>query len=723
MKKLTALLGCLVLIALAGCPRTTIKPAAKTGTATKNDSRRLALELLRQPPDAARYWDALQLLNSDISQRAVLRDKLTPTADTSKAVQAMVGLGAGELQEFQYPTYRHADAYHVAECSTLRDASRAMEVSGVPLPELARHGMHWVVRQVLMHQQGDDWLPPAQVLRRGYGSSRDRVRVFLALVRQMQMEGCVFTLPDAPDEIVLIGVTGRETPSPIFLFDARCCLALETADRKIASTKDVDANPELLQRAGLTAAQFRAADVKVACPLQALPPRMRELEDTLRNQGRVSLFIDPVTLQERFKELLGRPVHVWNSPPAGDRVENSPTRALRLFLPADQGGADKADPTTKTDRLTRFQNHLLPSMSLLQALDRINLGRQVAQIAFTPLAWRIQDLLEKYDLQPRDMLLRGKGEEVVQRYERLRTFLEDENLVGLGDLPQFQRAVAEWRGKLDDAYRALAAKEPQGQAMVNNLWNEDQYLLTIANVEGEDRLAPAQGRGEDRPPLPKKTVLTAIVAYVTRDYLNQRASWMRALVWHDKAERDQQRALRAPEGSPAPANARSAWLNTRSAWNLFLDRPAVGVADRQQRLNAIHMLLKRTDERSAVEAAHLLEVLHLDLHQQFAARIQQAHAVYHLDGAKAAVLLLHNVDEQIAAMLEPGKNGQPVLKDEIDDVRQRLRPPENAAVVRSLQLVQNDWATQGNLYWLRQHIRQQIALWQQTGELIPAKDR
>jgi hypothetical protein len=226
-------------------------------------------------------------------------------------------------------------------------------------------------------------------------------------------------------------------------------------------------------------------------------------------------------------------------------------------------------------------------------------------------------------------------------------------------------------------------------------------------VEGEDRLAMALGRGEERIAPPPKTVLTSIVAYVARDYLLQRAHWMRAQVWHDRAEREQVRASHAPAGN-ARATARSAWLNTRSAWNLFLDRAAAGPAARQQRVETIQALLKRSDERRSLYAAHLIERLHLELHQHYAGRINLARALHFADGAKAALAQLTSVDEELGALLEKGKGGEPGFKGEVDEVLQSLRGAGRPTAVRSLELVQHDWTPEGHFYWLRERVRAEM---------------
>src|SRR5438270_11995779 len=229
MKKLLALalVPLVSVAALSGCSSTPPPKAPESGTnaSSRNNQQNVGLELIRQAPDAAHYWDGLQLVNTNIQQKAAGRE-LKP--EQRGFLQTDAGLSNDELEEVQSPTFRRADAHYLAQCFLLRDAVRSLEVSGMPPEELANQALAWVDRHVLLHEQGDDWLPPAQVLQRGYGSLRDRARVFLAMLRQIPMEGCAIVLPEAPDDVVLIGAfpfTARnlhdQKSAKLYLFDPR----------------------------------------------------------------------------------------------------------------------------------------------------------------------------------------------------------------------------------------------------------------------------------------------------------------------------------------------------------------------------------------------------------------------------------------------------------------------------------------------------------------------
>jgi hypothetical protein len=223
---------------------------------------------------------------------------------------------------------------------------------------------------------------------------------------------------------------------------------------------------------------------------------------------------------------------------------------------------------------------------------------------------------------------------------------------------------------------------------------------------------------QDREIRKTQTVLTTILAHAAREPLLRRDLWLRARDWQDKAERDQVIAGRAATGSSkAATNAKSEWLNTGVAWSQYLDRASLGPAARKQRLQAVQAQLKRPAE-GPVNAAHLLEALHLEMQRQYAARLGLARSRYFRDGVKTAVPMLRTLEEELTALDEGDKKDSPALKAAVDAVLVQLRGREFAALVRSLELIQRDWTPQGNYYWLRQHVRRQIAVWEQE---VPPK--
>ena len=71
----------------------------------------------------------------------------------------------------------------------------------------------------------------------------------------------------------------------------------------------------------------------------------------------------------------------------------------------------------------------------------------------------VVDLFLKYQIQPREMALRGQ--DVSRRLSRIAPLLDNPALAALNEDPLFQKSVAEWRAKMNEAYGALLdSKEP-----------------------------------------------------------------------------------------------------------------------------------------------------------------------------------------------------------------------------------------------------------------------
>src|SRR5262249_18230875 len=138
------------------------------------------------------------------------------------------------------------------------------------------------------------------------------------------------------------------------------------------------------------------------------------------------------------------PLKVWNPPVKGTTTPNSPTRSLRLFLPTKEGGVDE------TGRAADFTRARLPFASVAANLAPLHFD-SLPSFAMNLLFGLAQDLANKYDLQVRDMLLRGKYEEVVRRHERLQRFTRNEGLTGLLTDQTFLTEARKWH---EDALEA-----------------------------------------------------------------------------------------------------------------------------------------------------------------------------------------------------------------------------------------------------------------------------
>src|SRR5581483_8389953 len=325
-------------IVMAGCsspaPEPAKKPAVKVESRRpRNDAARLVADHLRQATDPAEFRQALDQLSPALEPSEVqARLQLSPAQRTF--LQKDVHLSDDEIGEVEATAFRPADGYYLEECSLLRDAAQGLEVPGLSLPEQARLCLRWVGQHVLLHEQGDEWLPNSFILKRGHGGARDRALVFLALMRQFQSgkqsevgdqpaEGCVLVVPGQEANLALAGIYD-DAAQQLYLFDVRRAEPVLKKDgRSIATLKDVQQDPGLLEASGVT--QFKDLEAWLVCPLQALAPRVREIERILSTQDRLKLALDPEALQQKLTAALSLPVKVWNAPAdARGRAPHSP---------------------------------------------------------------------------------------------------------------------------------------------------------------------------------------------------------------------------------------------------------------------------------------------------------------------------------------------------------------------------------------------------------------
>src|SRR5262249_21754264 len=170
-------------------------------------SARLALA---KQPDLATCRAAMQQFGAQLAAPGAPRVPEL-TAGQAAGLQKLFGLDDAELAEVRSASFTGLDAYHLEACLLLRDAARSLELPGVGQTPLDRAAaaFDWVVRRVRREGAGGgEPLPPAYVLRRGWGSPLERALVFLALLEQFGQEdeartglqGCLLFLPEKGKE-------------------------------------------------------------------------------------------------------------------------------------------------------------------------------------------------------------------------------------------------------------------------------------------------------------------------------------------------------------------------------------------------------------------------------------------------------------------------------------------------------------------------------------------
>ncbi len=720
-----------VLILIVGCGRPPIsKNIAKVGEKDKDkvgrehdaiatfaDSARYP-ENPRVSDDWTRLRDGLQALAGKSSTQDVGAD-VRLTLDNRKFLEGHANLNDAEMAEVESQSFRPADAHYLDECFLLRAAARSVEVRTLDPIEQANHYFLWVMRNVILHEQVDTWIPPAFALRRGHADALDRALVFLALLRQGRGEGCLIVVPDSEPLLFLVAVHDAKDKN-LRLFDPRLEMAVRGKDGKsIATLSEVETDAALLEPSGFTEAQVKKLEPRLVCPLYALAPRMLDLQKKLHKNDPIVLHLAADKLHREISALTKTPVKVWNSQ-AKDKTPplNSPTRALRMFLAKQDGGIDEAN------RAVAVAQARVPLHDTLANYARVNIRDDVLpRTAWQMLQGISERLLLNYDLQTRDLYLRGQHEALRRRQERLLSFARNDTLVDLAQSDKFRAELEKWRDTLKKVHaNLLGDADPKMRAraepMLQAMWTQDEFLEMLVDVEKEMKIDPDTGRPvrellfeviTKTDPKTDKTVTevhirvtTRIIAIGLRDYLHFELARSQAFANHEKAEQLQAK-LRAA-GNPdkgAQTRADEAWILAKSAWgNFYIERIALQALIDQR----LTRLSERVPSDRIDPFAHrlvLLETLHLDVHKYFQAKIRFAECLPHVgtDGAKKAHVYLQRTREEIDALLKSG-----ALHAEVKKLAESLPPERRAALKKRLDLLANDWTERGNYFWIQRQI-------------------
>lgn len=578
------------LLLTAGCGRQphTISND-KRATEAKADPWEEVGRRLRKDTDPAACKAALDQLNSDLASRSDVDGPpaLTPAAE--KALAALVPLTPEDVAEIRGASYSALDPVYLADCFYLRDAARSLDPAGLPPADLARVGFAWVCRQVSLNpwpvavQPGvlqATALPPTYVLRRGSGSGLERAYVFLALLQQMGLDGCLIGPPDAADRpagFVEPGPDGKPTTTypkgPFWAVGARIgadVLLFEPwrgepfpgpGGKGVGTLAQVKANPDQLkawhddkaQPWDVTPDQVKAAAVFLAGPVSGLSPRMATLDEKVKADTGARLGVDPTALRDRFTAAAptgpGLPaagVKYWNPP--GDRFAYGRTTAT--FLPSEEGGRDRSDPAVRV--YTQYYQSLLPAalQDVPEGLRREPADRLVTlirgnygQAFFAPPTPR--ERIQRGQFQDAARDLTDKQQQFGRGLERLRT-------ESPGEVAAFVAAAnEEYEGLNRARYPAVGQTTPEpdtnpgvaaARQAVDTFWRANAPTAQLI----VDRATAAAGRAE--------------------------ASFLLALAKHEEAERQQLRAGRAGADARAKAAAATAWAEAAGAWAAHLEQ-------------------------------------------------------------------------------------------------------------------------------------------------------
>jgi hypothetical protein len=403
------------------------RPTGSGGTAAPSeapheDTLAGARAALLKSGDAATCASALQQINAHLAQKSAPNPALDPR------VKELVEPDAAELAELESATYTPLDGRYLEECLLLRDAARALGVTGdaagrkvAPLDRAAA-AFAWVTRQVRVAGTNEQAVPPAYVLRRGEGSPTERALVFLALLPQLNapgddanaLHGCLVLLPNEGSESAELWACGVTVGggTDLYLFDPRAGIPLPGPGGKgVATLGDAAREPAVLAQLDapggpaydIKAEKARGAQVWCVPPLSALAPRMHNLEKLLGPGLPVRLGTDLPGDVDRLIRAARAAV-----PKAKVIVWKAGARLLRQFLPPEAGGP----PAPKSARESlapqqAFEFSLVSWQAMPRELQQLPRNHEIGQRIFGGFARPFQEAV----LKPggaRDLMLRGR---------------------------------------------------------------------------------------------------------------------------------------------------------------------------------------------------------------------------------------------------------------------------------------------------------------------------
>lgn len=560
-----------VLTSFVGCNKPVTPPKDDARTAeSSTDPWGDAERTLQKDTDLATCRTVVAQLNSSLSNPDRDGLKIPPlpglTPEAEKALSALVPLDPADLEELRPAAFTPLDPVYLANCLYLRDAARSLDAPGLTDARRAELGFAWVCRQVYLNpwlvepQPGlriGTALSPTYVLRRGNGSGLERAYVFLALLQQMRLDGCLVGPPSAGDKpagLVVTGPDGKPTAkgpfwavgvrvgAEVLLFEPWRGLPIPGPGGKgIATLAQVRANPDQLRgwlddkSWGVTRDDLKTATAFLAVPISAVAPRWAAAEKQLQSELAVTLAIDPVALRNGFGDL--KPAF-WNPP--GDRFTYG--RTLATFLPVEEGGRSKNDP---------LQLYLLYVQSLTPAGTvalPAGLGQSLRQRLEEQARRQFMAAFFLTDPAPRMLIQRG------QFRDAGRELFEKQAAFDLG----------KQRLRSPDVQEKIRAFCAEAELLSNRI---EQSLLENNPTEREAATAAFAQFLQINPDTETlvRDLTTARLGYTEATYLM-------ALKEHEEAERAEVRAELASgaDAGQARKDARKAWTEASAAWGAYM---------------------------------------------------------------------------------------------------------------------------------------------------------
>jgi hypothetical protein len=619
-------------LVFAGCTRQPPQVPGGTDSQTLEAAKQAVNDALAKEADFNTCRSTLDQLNTYLARHPADNQVPALSPEERARLRERFGLTPDEVADVESRTFTRLDAHYLDLCLLLRDAARSLDLRPPVALGHAQAAFAWVVRQVRLRAGEGEPLPPDFVLRRGWGTAQERALVFVTLLDQLHIPGCMLAYPleEAGKPPYRYWIPGALVNDQIYLFDTRLGLPLPGPKGEgvatLAQVRSAAGGDLLTQLAGdakhpydLTPAHAKQLEVHVACPLSALAPRMRYLQTDVLDANTVRLAADERLLLKQFEKAVqeqGVPVQTWQ--PA--------TRAWRSFLSAEEGGDDRAG------RQVRAEAELIPMHVLPRPI--MELPKDLRERLMAEFFQRFRHFyLGAHG--PRDLLLRGRFDEASKGLYAQWEELVDAPPLGPQERATLEKQVEEWGQKMSHATADLiraeqaaggrGAKDPDVQEAKSNLeqaWKSGQRQLGL------------------------------LLLAARAEPLGSEVTYQLALCKHEQAERVQNRLVRAG-GGPAAAEAReaarTAWRDAAYWWTKYEDGyplTADGVLTRLRRIRQIQSLPRSESARP------LLEYLSRDLTAAVSARFSHACALEHLGERERAVSLLDSFARELRTVEE-----------------------------------------------------------------------
>jgi hypothetical protein len=569
------------------------KPPPPTETKQKRDDPvQTAREALSRATDITTCREALTQINQTLSQHGSGDAARASMPAPAEQVRQRFELKDDEWTEITRESFTLLDGHHLETSFLFRDAVASFTRDGVldyaPPLRRAELAFDWAVRQVRAPEGRDSDVVPLPldfVLRRGQGTSLERALVFISLLQQLGLPGCLVAVQEPLPTSFPLWACGVLIERDIYLFDPRMGIPIPGPNSSgVATLAAVQSRPELLKQletAGydVSMEKARKARLYLVPPLSALAQRMQYLEKLLQDTEVAApvvsckLSVDAPGLFKQWDEALAQgsikdpaPVLAWPSA----------SRSLRWVLRPAEGGANKTQ-WSLADEVRK----VIPSRYFPTAFNQ-ELG---------PIKQRMQ---EKFDLpfvnlffaphQPRELLLRGQFDEASRMLTTLRqeTIAQAKRLEGNPDMPnRAVRAV----NRIMQAQGSLTRAQKLGEPNVDAL-----------GIELESAISEGQGW------------VDAYIEGCAAVPLGQEVNYLLALTKHEQAVRLQLRVEfpnRAGGATGGAADdARKAWLNTADWWTTYLSQYADASTAPAARLQASYARLMLGELDAALDLVH-----------------------------------------------------------------------------------------------------------------------